>query len=515
MKTRALMAASLAWVSIAGPAYADTYEIRPGDDLYERLGSLVAGDEVIVHAGTYTQTRRFEATWAGTASAPILVRGADGEARPVLTRDAAQNLLNLHGSYFTLREVEIDGGSHGIRLSDVDHATFEGLHIHDTGDVGISCNIHDDPGAPKGCSQVTVRRCEIDHTGTDGGTGEGMYLGCNDGGCVFANSVIEQNYVHDLGGAQADGIEIKGGSYGNRVRDNVVVRSNYPGITIYSFDPAADRTPNVVERNLVWHTNDNGIQVTGRAIVRNNIVVDAGASGIASQMNQGTPTELVIVHNTVVGAGDACLRANDWAGGTGLVVANNALYCEGARALRITSATSAVFAGNVGLGTVQPDDVAGFTPGVSLDADLGPDAMIARVYPPAGSALVDAGDPEHAASDDFDLRPRDASPDVGAYERSSAGMPAWLAREGFKELESPAPTDDGGVSLDAGASSDAGISSGGGASGGDGGAGADGGTSLETGGCGCRAAPSGKAPLALALLGVLVFVRRCRAAMRR
>src|SRR5262249_55609082 len=153
-----------------------------------------------------------------------------------------------------------------------DHGTLEDLVIHALGDVGISCNRDGET-----CDQMTFRHNEIFDTGA-AGTGEGMYLGCNDAACTFSNSIVELNYIHDLGGDQGDGIEIKTGSFGNTVRDNVIVRSNYPGITMYGF--AGNGAPNVVERNLVWHTVDNGIQIVGQVVVRNNIVIDCGNNGI-------------------------------------------------------------------------------------------------------------------------------------------------------------------------------------------------------------------------------------------
>ena len=45
----------------------------------------------------------------------------------------------------------------------------------------------------------------------------------------------------------------------------------------------------MIERNVILDTLvDNGIQVTARAIVRNNIVIGSAGSGIASQPNQGS-----------------------------------------------------------------------------------------------------------------------------------------------------------------------------------------------------------------------------------
>ena len=219
---------ALAIACLLAPAIAraGVYEIRPGDDLFARLRMLAPGDEVIVHAGTYTTPGLVQVTWAGTEAAPIVVRAAPG-ARPVIAGTPAQNVLDLGGSYFTLRGFEIRGGSHGIRLAATDHATLEDLVLHDLGDVGISCN-----RPAQSCAFLTIRRNEIYDTGK-AGTGEGMYLGCTAAACTLRDSLVERNFVHDTGGDQGDGIEIKWGSWSNVVRDKVIVRSRFPGIFVY------------------------------------------------------------------------------------------------------------------------------------------------------------------------------------------------------------------------------------------------------------------------------------------
>ena len=460
----------LAVVAAPGVAAAGTYDIHPGDDLYGRLAQLAPGDEVVVHAGTYPTPGFLSLTWTGTAAAPIVVRAADGD-RPVLQGQADQNVIDLDGSYFTLRGFEVTGGSHGIRLGNADHAVLEDLVLHDLGDVGISCNRDGDR-----CDAVTIRHDEIYDTG-HAGTGEGMYLGCNDAACIFADSIVEGNYVHDLGGDQGDGIEIKTGAYGDVVRDNVIVRSKFPAITMYGYAGAGAR--NVVERNLVWGSQDNGIQVVGQVVVRNNIVLGAAGNGIQSKASQGqTPHDLDLVHNTVVGAGAACLKANDWAAETGQVVANNALYCDGGTAIDLNGgAPAAVVAGNVVRGTSNAG--AGVTMGAGAAADLG-DPGTGHVYPPAGSALIDAGDPAHGAADDFNGTPRtDGAPDAGAYERTGDANPGWDVVEGFKT----APT---GTAPDAGA-----------------GGGADAGAGTAAPG-GCCDATGGR-PAGAALLALIAF----------
>lgn len=491
------------WASFPALAQAATYEIRAGEDLIGRLRDLAAGDEVIVYDGTYDTGGFLEVTWSGTEDMPIVIRAADGE-RPVIRGVSSQNVINIDGSHFTLRGFEITGGSHGLRLGTVSSATLEDLAIHDIGDVGISCNR---PGTT--CDGLVVRNNEIYATGIGGGPGEGMYIGCNDAACTVSNSVFEGNYVHDIGGTQGDGIEIKTGSFGNVVRDNVIIGANYPAITLYGFADGAGE-PNLVERNFVWGTNDNGIQVVGQVIVRNNIVIDAGANGIHSKASQGfLPHDVVIVHNTVFGAGAACMKTNDWPGQSGQIIANNAFYCPGGLAVDINGgAPSATFAGNFALGEVRGAS-SGFAVGTG-EADLGaPASTPPIVYPPSGSPLIDAGDAAHALADDFNGTARDGMPDVGAYEHTSDDNPGWPLGMGFRDRPAPSMTMDAGVEVDAGTTGgpDASMR-------------IDSGTpprtdagpgGSDTGGCGCRTTPSsGGAPLAGLLVVVTLIATRRR-----
>jgi hypothetical protein len=58
-----------------------------------------------------------------------------------------------------------------------------------------------------------------------------------------------------------------------------------------------------------------------------------------------------------------------------------------------------------------PHDICGVPPGL-VDPSI--DAFDGHLRP--DSPAIDAGDPASAPADDFDGRPRDASPDIGAYE---------------------------------------------------------------------------------------------------
>jgi hypothetical protein len=69
-----------------------------------------------------------------------------------------------------LRDLDVTGGSHGVRLISSSFVTIEDCEIYETGDVAISANAG---GTYEG---LVFRRNHIHHTN---GTGEGLYLGCN------------------------------------------------------------------------------------------------------------------------------------------------------------------------------------------------------------------------------------------------------------------------------------------------------------------------------------------------
>lgn len=408
-------------------ARAATLDVWAGDDLWAALDALPPGSEVVVHAGTWT-TQQPSGSWYrelvfnGTEAEPIVVRVAEGEAVRVEGDPAgSQNTWNVTGSWYTVQGFEFVYGSHGLRVGGSSHGTFRDNVVHDTLDVGISMNRD---GSAYDSMLFAGNEVYDTH-----GTGECFYLGCNDGACVVSNSIIEFNYCHDTATTeQGDGIELKSGSYGNVIRHNVIVNTNYPGITMYGTYGGA---PNRVEGNLVWGTVDNGIQIVGDVEVVNNVVIDAGAYGLCSKASQSaTPDDLLVAHNTVLRAGAGCFRANDWDGVADAVVANNALLCDGGTAVRLGGGTGAArFAGNVVVGSSAV--TTGVTDGGSAEALVvhpsGPD-----LFPLEGSALVDGGDGAAAGADDFDCRGRFDAPDVGAYEWFAGGAPAWALQGGFK-----------------------------------------------------------------------------------
>lgn len=423
-------------LTLASTVRAETFTAGPGDDVESLIGALEPGDELVLADGTYTlDGSRFSFDIAGTEAMPIVIRAADG-ARPHFHRpNASQNLWDIRAEHVVLRGIAFSGGSAGLRFEAARFVTIEDCEIFETADVALRMN---DGG--QRYEGIRILRNEIHHTN---GTGEGMYLGCNGNGCQLANSLIEGNWVHHTNRdtvSQGDGIELKEGSFGNVIRDNVIHDTNYPCILTYS--TAGNGAANVIERNLLWNCGDHGIQSAADAVIRNNVILGAAQSGIALQPHQsGAPSNLIVVHNTVLNDGvPLSLR-----GMTGAVtVANNALYSSGGTAFFTNGDTSMLTSiGNVGSGS-GPGMSAGTLAADFVMATFGGVPPM-NVFPRAGGALDGSGEAAHVATDDFDGVARMGVADVGAYALASDG-PRWMLGEGFKDVSvTPMPMPDGGM----------------------------------------------------------------------
>lgn len=406
-------------------------EINPGEDIRAAISALSAGDELILRGGTYTLDGAFRIEVNGTAGNPVVIRAASGEVPVISQATSNHNIVEVSGSsYLELRGIEFVGGSHGIRLMDSDYITIEGCNIHDTGDVAISAN---SGGTYTGLHIVNNH---IHHTNN---TGEGMYLGCNNDGCRVENSVIEGNYIHHTNGPtvdQGDGIEIKEGSSGNIVRNNVIHDTNYPGILVYS--TVGNGPQNIIEGNVIWNTNDFAIQAAADAVIRNNIVL---GSSIGFQSHQsGSPSNIEFLHNTVVVKGDA-VQVRNVVGP--VTIANNAIYSQSGSAIRLISGDTSqvILSGNIGRGGLSGAST-GYTEGGDISVDFANahfgGAPPMDVFPKLGSALIGAGNPQFDVTRDFNENLRTSPADVGAYSFDTGGNPGWMITNDFKTIQGSA-----------------------------------------------------------------------------
>lgn len=435
---KGLLLAVACAISLPLVARAMTYTVGPTDNWKSVMQGLQPGDTLIMDDGTYVLDGYFAVTLQGTASQPILIRARDG-AHPLIRQDANQNIVNVLGSTFlTIDGLSFTGGSIGLRFmgggstpnmggSDI---TVRNCHIHDTPANAIAANSSNTDYA-----RFTFVHNEIDHTGD---TGEGFYLGCNSNACQFHDSLIANNYIHDLNGAtvtQGDGIEIKQGSYANVVQDNVIHDTGYPGITVYGV--SGNGGVNVIQRNIVWNSGDSGIQVTADAIVRNNIVLGEcdGCNAFFSNNIQGaSASNLNIVNNTflVPGSGSG-IRLNSVSGA--VTIANNAIYAPNGNAIRASGNVSGVMlSANAGIGSLS-----GVSSGFNAAGNIANDfvgASLSGVPPqnlvPTGSLLVGAASAAYLPADDFSTNARGAASDIGAYRAVASGNPGWPLQAGFK-----------------------------------------------------------------------------------
>jgi hypothetical protein len=419
----------------AGVAGAATIELFPGQSFEAAVEALNPGDDLIVHSGSYSDTGRISITVRGTAAAPVLITGADGEALPQIVRPvsaAAQNTINIEGAtYLRITRLDISSnGGDGINMSGANSfITLDNLEIHDV-DVGINFRSSMD--------NITVRRNHIFNTGQNGGTGEGVYVGCNDGSCAVSQSLIENNWIHDTrNSTQGDGIELKLASHSNIVRDNVIHDTGYPCLLV----TGTQGSPvNVLEGNVMWNCGDSGIQAAADAIIRNNIILASPGDGLNAQSHQGAiPGNLQFVHNTLVG-GSPCVRLSGWGGRPGLVFANNAIYCD-ADDFAVGGLSGVVVTGNVIVPATSAFPASGYQVGQSTALDF-LDAAARNVYPRQGSRVINAGDAAYTSSVDFNGTPRDGMPEAGAYHYSTAQNPGWPIVAGFKNVsqQPQAPT---------------------------------------------------------------------------
>jgi hypothetical protein len=434
----------------SGSAGAATLEIFPAtadctEEFEDVANTLKPGDELVLHAGTYSQTCRRAITVVGTATQPIVIRAAAAGTvivtRPEGQMDLHNNIEIVNSSHLIIRGLRFRGGNIGVRFIGGHHITLEDSEIYETGNNAIAMNSGD-------TDAFVIRRNHIHHTGlsTAGLTeGEGLYVGCNDATCRATNSVIEGNYIHHLRATSDggnDGIEVKVGSHGNLIRNNVIHDTNigteYPCIFVYGGGSAV----NIVEGNALWNCGE-AIQVASDAIIRNNLILNSSLTGItaAPHSQVGGLRNVTIVNNTIYGH-PTCLYIR-WSGATNMVLANNAVYCPGATAVDSAglSGPSVTVHANHALGSLSGDARlgSGFVSGGTVPSAF-VDAPQLDFWPAIGSPLIGTAAPAWAPALDFNERVRAAPADVGAYETDGlTGNPGWRVTAGFKRPPGEVP----------------------------------------------------------------------------
>jgi hypothetical protein len=445
------------YVALDGSDDAPGSEAQPWSTFQYAAEMALPGDSVCFRGGVYP-TEETRLTRSGTAEAFITFIAYPGES-PILDGggSAGELLILTQGtsyvriSGFTLRSftiwgmelsgenryvqldhLEVEGGEAAIRFTyaesaesppaegPVEHITLEDSIIHGSLYSAVDCT-------PGPCNHMVIRRLEIYNTGMEG---EDFY---GSDGLEFARGypvLVEDCYVHDNGG---DGIDLnsrdrEGNATGVIVRRNRVIRNHLNGIKLW----AGGR----IENNVVWGQGNSGVwsgtfpstlEVFNNTIAYNmwdrtsernwSLVV-----GYPEEM-ESPPVNLTLVNNIFAFNADPLEGGSTgiYLGpGVNLVREQHNLYYS-----RDDGEITAEFVGGRDPDFTRAEIADGTWAQFSGQGqnELTSDPHFASGWPEvdlylqAISPVVNAGDAVGAPSDDVDGRPRDAAPDIGAYEQ--------------------------------------------------------------------------------------------------
>jgi hypothetical protein len=447
------------YVAPGGSDDAPGTEAQPWATFQHAADTAQPGGTVCFRDGTYL-TEETRLARSGTAESPITFIACPGEspildgggsAGGLLILDQGTSYLRISG--FTLRKftiwgielagenryvqldhLDIGGGEASIHFTygesaesppaegPVEYITLEDSTIHGSQYSAVDCT-------PGPCNQMVIRRVEIYNTGLEG---EAFY---GSDGLEFARGcpvLVEDCYIHDNGG---DGIDLNsrdraGNATGVVVRRNRVVRNHLNGIKLW----AGGR----MENNVVWGQGNSAVWVgtftSTLEVVNNTIAYNiwdpaysernwAFVAGYPEEM-ESPPVTLTLVNNIFAFNADPTEGGPTgiYLGpGVNLVREEHNLYYS-----REGGEITAEFAS----GRDDPD----FTRAEMADGtwtastsqgqgDITSEPLFMAAWPEvdlhlqAGGPAVNAGSAEGTPSEDIEGHPRDAAPDIGAYER--------------------------------------------------------------------------------------------------
>jgi len=429
------------WMAVAHGA---SVTVSPGDDIGAVTSSLQPGDVVTFTAGRFELKETVTWRAPGVEGDRIQFVGAPGGASVLVNLGGGAVANLVESSYVEIRDLVFEGTApeknnvSGLRLDTVSYVVVEDCAMRNVRGTGLRV-VGDS-------NNVVLRGNEVGPT-TEG---SGIATGCPDGSCWLQDSLIEQNLVHDVGGA---GLLFFRGTQGVQILDNVAFRVDGDGLVL---PDTQFGDQNVAQGNALWQIEDDGIEIYGPALVQNNIVFETGDEGILTYDDGDTLMDVQISHNTVARTGGYAAQLNDWYDREQLVFANNVLSNATGRSLEYQDPrsdpdyyknngmeapeTTNFIANNVVTGLI-----AGFDPVVRPTFVIEGGGVVDFVdidnfdfYPTGVSQARDAGTPQGEAFIpvlDFNRIERDGlAPDAGAYEYVGDGNPGWILQETFKDV---------------------------------------------------------------------------------
>jgi hypothetical protein len=435
----------LALLACARPGHSTSYTARSAAEIKAHIRGLQAGDTLLIAAGSYDIGALWFKNTQGTENAWIVIKGKGGLA--TLLGSKHDNVVNLDSvSYLRFENIAITtNGAYndidGVKFrSNSHHVLFKRCRIYNITNVAINSQVPE-------MHHIVVSECEISHCGT-----AAIYWGFNKPLKVARDCLIERSYIHhcptDLNGATGYGIQIKGGSYRNIVRNSVlhdVGGTTRAGIAVYYTDLSGGLTAadnNTVSGNVIWNVSNEGIYAAAGVTLENNIIFDAN-TGLAIYPYDGSVVENVIVrNNTIYRCREDGLLISGWDNaGKDCMIVNNVSYMDSwaADALEARSRGNAVFSNNIYFGNAKgfgAGAVLGQGPAIDfVSAGAGRSVPNLDFYPAQNSGLIEAGTVAYGVpATDFNgsPRPEEGKCGAGAYEYSKAGNPGWRIARTFK-----------------------------------------------------------------------------------
>ncbi len=431
------------WMAIAHGA---SVTVGPGDDLSSLTSSLLAGDVVTFTAGRFEieETLSWEAL--GESGRAVRFVGAPNGATTIVHTGDTGFAATLTGStYVEITNLVFEGvdpkkqNVGGLRVQGSTNVTVENCVVRNVTGSGIRVD--------GDTNNIVLRLNEVAFTENGGG----IVVGCDNGSCWMQDSLVEQNLIHDVGGT---GLLFFRGTQNVQVLDNVVFRAGGDGLVL---PDTLFGDQNLAQGNAIWQVEDDGIDITGPALVQNNVVFETGDEGIYSRDDNDSLVNVQISHNTIARTGGYGVWLRDWYDREQLVFANNVVSNSTGRSMLYEDPQSDPdYYKNNG---VQPPETTNFiTNNVVTGLVEGFDPVVRPTFVIEGGGVSDfvdidnfdfylsgvsqardAGSPDGASYIplvDFNRVDRDGiAPDAGAYEYVGGNEnPGWVIAETFKDV---------------------------------------------------------------------------------
>lgn len=253
-----LMSTVVATIALPTQAGAATVNCSTASCLTTALANAVAGDRIILAAGTYTGT--FVSGVNGTSSSPIIIESASSTNKAILNGGGTSSGYTLHltGNYTQVKNLKITNAKKGIMIDNANNGLIDGVEVYNIGEEGVHYR--------DGSSNNIIQNSSVHDTGlVTADYGEGVYVGSDVGKWGTYIKEADNNRITNVTigpNVTAESIDIKEGTTGT-----IVENSTFNGTGISGAN-AADSFMDVKGNNSI--IRNNTVNRNG-----NSIIVDA------------------------------------------------------------------------------------------------------------------------------------------------------------------------------------------------------------------------------------------------